>query len=81
MNDRFYDSYRYDRDLGMSHAQIVADGCYPADEVEEYGRRFDAFASAYANAMLKQEQMRRLEGNPDAPQIGPCGRRLHRYAR
>lgn len=63
-NERLYQAYRRDRDDGMSHAQIVLDGVY-GEQVEAFAMRYSLTQSAYADAMRKQDQQRRLEGGPE----------------
>lgn len=53
--DRLYRAYSKDRAEGISHVQIVKDGCY-GSEVDAFGRRYDADQAAYVDAMIRERR-------------------------
>jgi hypothetical protein len=55
--ERLYQAYRRDRDDGMSHAQIVADGVYSTD-AEAFCLRYDLAVAGYADAMVRSALLR-----------------------
>jgi hypothetical protein len=71
MNDdeRLYEAYRYERDHGHSHVQILELGLFPPADAERYALRFSAACSRYAEAMKGRNRY-------EAPDLDLCGRRL-----
>jgi hypothetical protein len=69
--ERLYRAYQRDRDDGMSHAQIVADGVYP--NAEAYAQRYSRAEAAYVHAMGAPRR-----NADDSPGTTPWGERLSR---
>jgi hypothetical protein len=69
-DERLYEAYRRERDIGgLSHAQILALGIFPAEDAERYALRFSVACSRYAEAMRNRDRY-------EHPGIGACGRSL-----
>lgn len=50
-----YRAYRAERNSGLSHAQIVADGIF-GSAVEEYALQYSEEIAAYADAMRQRQE-------------------------
>lgn len=70
--EQLYQQYRKDRDDGMAHDQIVADGVY-GPEAEAFALRYSLAQSAYVDAMVQQEKLHRAIGKPQAYELSPYG--------
>lgn len=79
-SERFYRAYVADRDSGMSHAQIVADGVYGA-QVEDFAMRYSLAQAAYADAMMRRDREERFYGGDDDRGYSTDGRGLPRGVR
>lgn len=79
-SERLYQAYRTDRDDGLSHAQIVAQGVYGAD-VEDFALRYSLACAAYADAMIRRRSDERFQGSDGDFGSAPDARPLPRAAR
>lgn len=68
-DDRLYEAYRYERDHGLSHAQILELGLFPTADAERYCMRFSKANAAYAHAMRNRKFI-------EAPDLDLTGRTL-----
>lgn len=69
-DERLYQSYRHERDSGLSHAQILELGLVSQADAERFALRFSNAASAYAEAMKGRSRYSQTEYAPDGRVIG-----------